>query len=54
VLRTEGRAAADVDGVLGMMAADGGAAKCRGAMVMAANVVLVAVSNRSISGVAPT
>ena len=52
--RTEGRAAADVDGVLGMMVADGGAAKRRGAMVMAANVVLVAVSDRSISGVAST
>ena len=35
--------------MLGMMVADGGAAKRRGAMVMAANVVLVAVSDRSIS-----
>jgi len=48
-----GQAAADVDGVLGMMAADDGAAERRGAMVMAANVVLVAVSDRSICGVAP-
>jgi len=38
---------------LGMMAADGGAAEHRSAMVMAANVVLVAVSDRSICGVAP-
>ena len=53
VRRTEGQAAADVDGVLGMMTADDGAAERRGAMVMAANVVLVAVSDRSISGVAP-
>jgi hypothetical protein len=35
-----------------MMVADGGAER-RGAMVMAANVVLVAVSDRSICGVAP-
>ena len=51
--RTEGQAAADVDGVLGMMAADDGAAERCGAMVMAANVVLVAVSDRSICGIAP-
>jgi hypothetical protein len=37
-----------------MMAADDGAAERRGAMVMAANVVLVPVSDRLISGVAPT
>ena len=43
-----GQAAADVDGVLGMMAADDGAAeRCR-AMVMAANVVVVAVSYRDL------
>lgn len=54
VRRTEGQAGADVDGVLGMMAADDGAAERRGTMVMAANVVLVAVSDRSISGIAPT
>ena len=52
VRRTEGQAAADVDGMLGMMVADDGAAERRGAMVMAANVVLVAVSDRSICGVA--
>ena len=36
-----------------MMVADDGAAERRGAMVMAANVVLVAVSDRPICGVAP-
>ena len=51
---TVGQDAADVDGVPRMRAADNGAAERCGAvaMVMAANVALVAASDRSISGVA--